>query len=128
MSQGAFVKSRYEFTTGSTPGLTETPICPITVQPETIGLTIGGASNDPPVGGTNIDVSASVSKGKRQYGIGPRKVSLRFTGTLPAGYTGDNVIVPILTNSFFNSISTGDTGTYLGADVAVASKIKQELT
>lgn len=127
MSSGAFTRTKYEFNSNAAPGLTETPVVPIRVQPETVALSIGGGSNSPPAGDINLEVTATVSKGARQNGIGPRKVVLEFTAAPPAGYEGDDLIVPILTQSFFDSFATGATGTYLGADIEVVSKISENL-
>lgn len=117
MSAGNFVTSRYET---SSPGLGGV-IMPIKVQPETILLTIAGVGNDPPAGAVDFPLRVSVSAGNSEYGVKARKATLRFTGTPPTGYSGDDVSVPLLTPAMAAAAAPGATGTYLLADVEVIS-------
>jgi len=93
------------------------------VQPETIDLEIDGNGNIPPLLAINQRVSARASSSTRSFGCTMNSVSLRFTGTPPAGYSGDDVRVPILNHTVFADILPGSTGTYLGVAVSVVGKI-----
>ena len=117
MSAGNFVTSRYETNSPGLGGI----IMPIKVQPETILLTIAGVGNDPPAGAVDFPLRVSVSAGNSEYGVRPRKATLRFTGTPPTGYSGDDVTVPLLTPAMAAAAAPGATGTYLLADVEVIS-------
>jgi len=115
MSAGNFVTSRYETNSPALGGI----IMPIKVQPETLLLTIGGVTNDPPAGAIDFPLRVSVSAGNTQYGVRPRKATLRFTGAPPTGYSGDDVSVPLLTPAMAAAAAPGETGTYLSAAVEV---------
>lgn len=123
MSAGQFEISRY-----STTGL-GVQIMPIRVQPETLAATIGGTSNDPPAGNTTLDLRVNVSAGNNAYGVKPRKATLRFTNqaALPAGYSGDDITIPVMTQATFDAWTLGSTGTYLGSDVQVLSKLPERI-
>lgn len=119
MSAGAFSTTRYQSDEGGIYG--------IRVQPETLDLTIGGQTNDPPAGAIDQEGLARVSGGRRRIGIKARNVRIRFAGTPPAGYEDIGIItLPVLTQAFYNAIPrTGGTGTYLGAAIAVVGKSPQ---
>lgn len=121
MSAGEFILSQYGCT-----GTGETH--PINVQEETQTLEIGGTLNAPQTGGITLGLFVKVSRSKREYGICPRKVSICFTGTVPAGYkAGQTYLLPILTEALYNAINVGDTGTYLGEAIQVKSKMPEDL-
>lgn len=120
MSAGRFTVSRYEASTDNGGG-----IYAIRVQPETLGLALGGTTNDPPAGASNQPINARARKGVREYGVGARAVRLRFTGTLPDGYSGDEVTVPVLTPALFASATPGTAGVYLTVPVAVVSRLPE---
>lgn len=84
MSAGVFEISRYE--SSELAG----QIMNIRVQPETIAAEINGTSNAAPAGAVTLPLFALVSGGNSEYGVKPRKVTLRFTnqGSLPAGVLG----------------------------------------
>lgn len=106
MSAGAFLLSRYE---SSETGL----IHPIKVQPETLTLSLGGNTNNPPAGQPTSKLSAEVGGSRRTYGLKTRLVRIRFTSTLPDGYEANSTItLPWLTSTNFGSIARGTTGTY----------------
>lgn len=112
MSAGNFTRSRYESNSGR--------IYPIRVQPETISLTLNSVANAAPTGAATEEVSAQVGKGRRTLGMNARTVTLQFTGTPPDGYKENGITrVPILTESVFDGIVRGQTGTYNGATVEV---------
>lgn len=110
---GSFVDAKYQST------LVPTDIYSILVQPETLQATIDGTANTSPTGEVNQKVSMKVSKTRREIGASPHKVALRFTGTIPDGYSGGDVIIPALSNSFKAAAVNKATGTYLGAAVKV---------
>lgn len=115
MSQGVFVVSRYESSLLS-------EILPIKVQPETLDLDIEGA-NAPPTGAVTLGLFASVSVGRRAYGVKARSVSIRWTTAAPPGYkVGGTLRVPIMTESSFDRIQVGDVGGYAGVGVQVTAK------
>ena len=121
MSAGAFELSKYERNG-------QVSIHSIRIQPETAALVIGAATNGPPAGDEDSDFSAKVSRGNTEYGLLPRKVTVRFTGTLPTGYKADQTIsLPILTEAMWTGISRGNTGTYLGEAVQVVSKSNEDV-
>lgn len=71
MSAGNFILSRYQADNGA--------IHPIRLQPETLAASIGTV-NVAPTGTVTVGLRAKVSKTKRAYGLGPRTVTVRFTG------------------------------------------------
>ena len=112
MSTGAFVLSKYEANDGT--------IYPVKIQPETLDLTLGSA-NTAPAAAADGPVLAKVSKTRRAYGVGCRKVSFKFTAeTPPTGYSKGQVLsLPILKPTLWNTLKAGVTGTYLGGAVEV---------
>jgi hypothetical protein len=119
MSAGSFDISRYETDAG--------PIHPCRVQPETIALDIDGTANDAPAGAVDGQGSANMGGSRRRNGINARYVLLRFTGAAPAGYSGDDVRVPVLTPAAFAAYTLGATGTYLGEAVEVRGRTSEEV-
>ena len=115
MSAGSFSLSKYTDDQGI--------IRPIRVQPETITLTIAGASNSAPVGDPDTAATAvRVSGGRNAYGIKARSIRVKFTGEPPAGYLQESTIsLPWLIPGTFATVRRPlyQTGTYLGAAVQV---------
>lgn len=112
MSAGKFtIDGKYEDEKGN--------IYPCRYQPETATATIDGEQNQPPAGAITSDISVRLTTGARQFGITPRKVKLKFTGTKPTGYDGETVVIPVLSKFWFALLTKGATGTYLGAPVKV---------
>lgn len=99
---------------------------PIRVQPETLTLSIGGQANSAPTGPATAGAGyVRVSGGKRTYGITPRKVSIRFTGTPPAGYAANQTYrIPVLIPGHWKAYTDPklQTGTYLGVACQVVGK------
>ena len=120
MSAGSFVNSRYQSDEGG--------VYAIRVQPETLTLTIAGATNAAPAGEIDQEGLARVSGGRRRIGIKARNVRFRFTeAPASGGYeVGEVLTLPILTQATYNAIPrAGGTGTYLGAAIAVVGKSPQ---
>lgn len=115
MSSGAFQYSRYVDDDGND--------WRIRVQPETLALTIDGTAN---AGGTGTgDVSGTVrtSQSRRAFGMKPRTVSFKFTGTVPDGYKGDPISnIPLLQEAIYDKALPLATGTYLGSAIEVLSR------
>lgn len=90
-------------------------ITTIRIQPETLTLTLNAVANAAPTGPAQPGIpSAKVSGGRREIGINARLIRVRFTGTLPPGYSGGKSIItlPVLASSVFAGYSKGQTGTY----------------
>lgn len=114
MSAGAFLVTKYQSNAGNIYG--------ITVQPETVAANIG-AVNAAPAGAVDQEVSARVGGGNNAIGIKARSVTVKFTATPPSGYlAGQTLRIPILTQTVYNGIGKGTTGTYLGVAVVVVGK------
>lgn len=120
MSAGEFTTSRYEAGTENGGG-----IYAIRVQPETLLATLGGTANDPPAAAANQPIAARARKGAREYGVGARAVRLRFTGDLPTGYSGDEVVLPVMTPDLFAAATPGTVGVYLSVPVVVVSRLPE---
>lgn len=123
MSAGEFEISKYQAT-----GLGGA-ILPIKIQPETAALTIAGTANTAPADPVSLDLFAQVNKGRREYGVGVRKVLIRFTdpANIPAGYTGDDLYIPVLTPAASAAYVKGAAGTYLDSPVVVQSTIPENI-
>lgn len=114
MSAGAFLDAFYTSDAGET--------LRITIQPETAALVIETVTNTVPAGPATQLASAIAGGTRRQIGVKARSVTLRFTGMVPDGYSGDDVRVVVLTPTAFNAYVLGGEGTYLTAPVRVVGK------
>jgi len=116
MSAGAFTIGRYAASYGA-----GTAIHPIRVQPETLTLTIATVANTAPTGAISNPISARVSGGRRAIGLGCRKVTVKFSGALPAnlGYLANGSLTLPWLNPFTVAIAKGAVGTYQGAAIIV---------
>ena len=119
MSAGNFISTIYSDAEGR--------FYRIRLQPETLALTIATVPNAAGAGPVDQPVSARARGSRRSIGVTARKVALRFTSTLPTGYSGDPVEVPVLTPAAFAAYLPGLTGTYLGSDVEVISRTNEQL-
>lgn len=123
MSAGRFIDSFYELDAGNGGGQ-----CRIKVQPETELLTDGTVVNDSPGGPATIPVSAKVSGSNGEYGIKPRKITIRWDdGQIPDGYDGLTVTVPVLTVAAFAAYTLGSTVTYLGGTGDVVGRTPERV-
>lgn len=115
MSSGSFSISRYVSNRGS--------VYACRVQPETLAAAFTGAGvNAAATTAVDMEVSAKMSGGRREIGVSPRGVTVEFTGTVPDGYSGDPVFIPILTPTLYESITRDMVGTYLGQAIKVIGK------
>jgi hypothetical protein len=121
MSAGQYIRSFYETNAGG--------IARIRVQPETELANLGGEVNDAPAGPATILTTVKVSKSKREYGIGPRKVGLVFDdGQAPEGYEPGNIYyIPVMTRTVYDGFAVGDTATYLGGTADIVSKLEESI-
>lgn len=119
MSAGDFIYSKYEARTGG--------VYRIRVQPETEQATFNSVANAAPAGAIDQATTARARGSRRSFGATARKVLCEFTGTIPTGYNGDPVSVPILNPTVFDGITPGQTGTYLGEAIQVLSKTAEQL-
>lgn len=121
MSAGKFIRSRYITNGGA--------IARIRVQPETELASIGGTLNSAPVGAPTVPSRAKVSKGRREVGIGPRKIGVAFSpGQEPDGYEPDTIIyVPALTRTFYDAAVVDQTMTYLTSQAVIVSKLEESV-
>jgi hypothetical protein len=120
MSAGAFVITKYQASYA-------TQIHPIKVQPETLAMTIGTVTNDPPTGNVSSPISAQVSGSRKKLGLHARTIAVRFTGTPPTGYSNRGTIrVPLLTQAIAAVAVKGAAGLYLGVAIVVAGDISLE--
>lgn len=96
---------------------------PISIQPETLTLTLNSVVNAAPANPAGAGLpSATVSRGRRANGVNARLVRIKFTGTPPAGYKADSPIaLPVLQAAAYAAYGKGQTGTYNlnGTDFAV---------
>lgn len=115
MSAGSFKNSKYADNSGI--------IYRIRIQPETEELVIDNVPNDPPSGSPLPGSGwAKVAGGTRQRGVYPRKIGVKFTGSVPDGYKpGGTHYIPVLKRESLGdyTVVEGLTGTYLGHDVIV---------
>lgn len=119
MSAGQFIRSFYETNGGA--------IARIRVQPETELANIGGTVNDAPAGPPTVTTTVKVSKSRREYGIGPRKIGIAFD-VAPTGYEPGNIYyIPVLTRAVYDGVVVGETITYLGQTAEVVSKLEESI-
>lgn len=107
MSAGDFTDAFYQTDAGK--------ITTIRIQPETLTLTLNAVANASAAGPPEAGLpSAKVSGGRREFGINARLIRVRFTGTLPPGYSGGKSILtlPVMSQTVFAGYSKGQTGTY----------------
>lgn len=116
MSSGRFVRSRYTDDDGE--------IHPIRVQPETLAATLGGTANAAPTGATTADNAAKVTKGRREYGLGARFVTVAWNpGAAPEDYDERTLVkIPVLNPTVFNGANIGAAVVYNGGTGVIVSK------
>lgn len=126
MSAGDFTSAVYETNSGV--------FYRIRTQPETLALSINSVTNASASGTPGADTpSARVGSGRQSFGVNAKLVRLRFTGTVPDGYSGgkDTISLPVLTNAAFTAYAPGQTGTYTlngtGYDVVVVGRTPETI-
>lgn len=117
MSTGSFIKSIYQS------NFTANNLHPITIQPETLELEIGGVANSAPAGPATSALRAFVSSRKRKGAINVRKIGVEVTASGTSGLSVGTVLyIPWLNPATFESrlFPADQTGTYYdGATVQV---------
>lgn len=121
MSAGVYTRTFYELDNGD--------IVQIRVQPETISFANGATSNSAPAGPATLPLTAKVSRGDREVGIRPRRVSFAFDpGEAPAGYEEGNLYyIPILDKSQFDAMTAGSAATYLTKSGRLLRKFNEDI-
>ena len=117
MSAGEFTRTFYELDTGNGGGIVRAR-----VQPETIAASIATTANAGATGPATVPITAKASGGNSEFGVNMRSVTLAWTGTVPDGYSGDPVVIPVLQEATFAAWVVGATGTYLGQAVEVIGR------
>lgn len=119
MSAGKIKKSRYESAVG---------IHLIEIDEQTEEASFDGTTNSPPSDGIDSPFAAVRSRGARAYGLKPRFVSIEWDTAAPSGYRRfARLLIPVLTQSVFDGISLGDSGSYLGQNFTVTGKIDESI-
>lgn len=121
MSAGQFDLTLYESDLGS--------IHLIRLQPETVStLDSGSGAQTAPTGPATSPFWAKKTRGSNEYGLRPRCVNLRWTGTPPTGYDADEVLgVTVLQDAYYAAITIGQAITYLGAAAQVVGKVAENI-
>ena len=99
-------------------------------QPETKDLSFSGdgGANTYPAGSTDEGVgSIKLSKGRRELGVVPRRVRVKWTAAPTGeiadyGGIGSQFIVPVFDPDKFSAYQEGSTGTYLGVACRLEKK------
>lgn len=118
MSAGKFVVSKYE---SNELGV----VMPVRLQEESLVFAAGEA-NTPPDEAVSLGLFAHVSKNRGAYGVGCRKIAFRWVDEAPDGYDPGGVLtLPILKLSTYVAYVPGTTGTYLGEQIVVISRIPE---
>ena len=121
MSTGEFIISKY-----ASNELNE--VMPVRVQPETLLLFINGTVNAPPTTDIGLPLFAQVGKNRSAYGVGPRSVTVKWTGTPPDGYkAGEALKIPVMTTTAYAQYTPGSLGNYLGSQVQVISRTPENV-
>nr|CRY96815.1 hypothetical protein [uncultured prokaryote] len=95
------------------------------LQPETLALVLGAATNEEPTADVDLALRANISGNRNELGVKPRTVTLKWQdGAAPDGYQqSGTLIVPILTEALWDAVEADvTTGTYLGGAVDVVAK------
>lgn len=119
MSSGAFSSSKYESNAGD--------IYPIKVQPETLALQIGTATNTAPTASVDQIIRAKVSGSRRSYGVHTRTVTIELTGDLDGYEEGSLITLPWLQADTWEALAPDATGTYLGTPIRLAGKSPEKI-
>jgi len=122
MSAGAFTDSTYQ----ATYDLTQ--FHPIRIQPETLAFTADATNNAAPTDAQTSPIAAKVSNNKRQVGLRPRFVTIKYLPpNIPTGYDdrGGTLNVPILTQGLYDALSKDSVITYLSQTMVFVSKTRE---
>jgi hypothetical protein len=123
MSAGKFEIGKYEQATGGN-------VWPCRAQLETKALTLGGVANEYPSAGATVGLPrVRLRKGKREFGLSIRTVTVKLTadgtGATEEYLEGTLHTVPVFKKSVHDGYVDGAVGTYLGIDCVQVSKFPQ---
>jgi hypothetical protein len=104
MAIGPYTLTKYSCNNGD--------IRAISVQPETLTLTLNSVANAAPTGTVDTKGRAKVSGSRRSYGAHARKVTIRLTAAGPSGEVGSIISLPWLSFGTFEALPESATGTY----------------
>lgn len=119
MSSGAFVSSKYESNAGD--------IYPVRVQPETLTLALGSATNTAPTAAADQTIRAKVSGSRRSYGVHCRTVTVQFTADKTDYVENGKVTIPWLQQDSWEELVPDATGTYLGTACKLVGKSPERI-
>lgn len=111
MSTGGFIKSIYRS------NFNANNLHPITIQPETLELELGGVTNSAPAGPATSALRAFVSSRKRRGAVNARKIGIEILTPGTSGLeVGSVLYVPWLNPTTFDSrlFPADQEGTYYG--------------
>lgn len=120
MSSGPFALARYQNNNGD--------VLRMRVQPETIALTLGTATNGIASGAITPGFpSAILSRSRRSIGVHARRVTVRVTAAGTSGLSVGSVItLPWFVRATFDSLPQDATGTYNGASVVLIGSLGEK--
>lgn len=101
---------------------------PIRVQPETLAFTADATNNAAPVDAQTSPIPAKVSNNKRQTGLRPRFVTVKYVPpNIPTGYDdrGGTLRIPILTQGLYDALTKDSVITYLANTMTFVSKTRE---
>lgn len=115
MSAGLFETGKYQDNQGN--------IYRCRVQPETKALVINSVANTYPSGDVDQRGRLRLRKGRREFGVHARFVTLRLpSSSPPAGYAaGGLVTVPLFQSAIFTEAESQTSATYLGVTCEIIS-------
>lgn len=119
MSSGAFTSSKYEANSGD--------IYPVKVQPETLTLALGSATNTAPTGAADQTIRAKVSGSRRGYGVHCRTVTIQFTADKDEYVENATITLPWLQQTSWEALVPDVTGTYLGTACKLVGKSPERI-
>lgn len=95
-------------------------------QPETEGLMLGGEPNEAQNATSTSELTVKLRRSKRP-GFYSRLVRIEFApgAPIPRGYSGGQLLVPVLGKTAFDEAVVGGPAEYLGVPCVVVSKMDE---
>lgn len=120
MSSGPFDIGIYEADSGEKHN--------VKFQPESTVFSIGGSPNTLPAGPATSPFWAEIGKGKKEYGLRPRKIRIRWTGPPPDDYADcSSLEIVVFDAGVYTAATIGSAATYLGATAKIVGKIPEQM-
>jgi hypothetical protein len=116
---GVFSDSKYEANSGD--------IYAVRVQPETLTLALGTATNTAPTATIDQQITAKVSGSRRGYGVHVRKVTVRLTAAKTGYKENATLTFPWLQQDTWEALPAKATGTYDGTAVVLVGKTSEKI-